>query len=375
MATVIKTISVKIYEPTKVKEEALKDLLDISTELSKYYVSAIVDLGTYSKKQLHKETYSIVKELFDGMPTGLIQTIRDKAVETYKSYKALLANGKKVSLPNFRNSVVRFDNRTFSLIKTDNCFDYFVSLSTRQKRIMLPIQYGKYQLDILDKINSCEYKFCTAELSFSKRLNSFVLNISYKYDVEEASSGSVMGVDLGVVNFAVLAVPEQIVKFFSGGKYNQKREHYFQLRQALSKKKLLKKVKAIGSKEQRYMKDVNHKLSREIVNIAKAHNSVIQLENLSNIRDEIHYSRKLNRKLHNWNFAQLQSFIEYKAIAEGLKVIYVDNKNTSIQCNVCGNTEKKNRKNRNTFKCKCCGYEANADYNASINISNITIAG
>lgn len=375
MAKVIKTISVKIYEPTKVKEEALKDLLDISTELSKYYVSAIIDLGTYSKKQLHNETYSVVKELFDGIPTGLIQTIRDKTVETYKSYKAMLANGKNASIPDFRNSVVRFDNRTFSLLKTDNCFEYFVSLSTRQKRIMLPIQYGKYQLDVLDKINSCEYEFRTAELSFSKRLNSFVLNISYKYDVKETPTNTVMGVDLGVVNFAVLAVPEQIVKFFSGGKYNQKREQYFQLRQTLSKKKLLKKVKAIGSKEQRYMKDINHKLSREIVNIAKAHNSVIQLENLSNIRDEIHYTRKLNRKLHNWNFAQLQSFIEYKAIAEGLKIIYVDNKNTSIQCNVCGHTEKKNRKNRNTFKCKYCGYEANADYNASVNISNITIAG
>lgn len=372
MQTVTKTISVKIFEPTQVKIEALEDLLHISRELSTFYVSTMEELDTYSKKALHRETYNTVKMMFEGIPTGLIQTIRDKAVEAYKSYKARLKAGKKVSIPEFKRPVVRFDNRTVTLHKTDNSFGYFVSVSTRQGRMFLPIQYGDFQGEVLEKINLGTYKFCIAELSFSNRLNSYILNISYEYTVEAANTTASMGVDLGVKNFAVLAVPEHVVKFFSGKKHNQKRTHYANLRKALGKKKLIKKIKSIGSKEQRYMKDFNHKISREIVEIAKAHNANIQLEDLTHIREKVKFSRKLNKMLHNWNFFQLQTFIEYKANAEGLKVIYVDHMHTSQKCNVCGHIDKGNRKNQNTFSCKSCGYQAHADYNAGVNIAKAT---
>jgi IS605 OrfB family transposase len=261
------------------------------------------------------------------------------------------------------------------LHKTENSFGYFVSVSSRQKRVMLPIKYGDFQLKILGKLSDGSYKFCTAELSYGKRLNCYVLNISYQYHVEEVQTPNIMGVDMGLINHAVLAVPEQIVKFFGGSRHNQKRKHYSNLRKKLGKKKLLQKIKAIGNKEQRYMKDSNHKISRQIINVAKEQNAVIQLEDLSNIRENIKYSRKMNKQLHNWNFYQLQSFIEYKAIAEGLKISYISPKYTSQRCHVCGNTEKSNRPNQSTFKCKACGYQANADYNASINIAKHTVTG
>lgn len=369
MALITKTISVKIHDPTKTKLEALQDLLIISADLSRYYITKMESLSTESKKVLHLETYSEVKSMFPVIPTGLIQTIRDKSLETYKSYKARLKKGKKASLPEFKRPVVRFDGRTFTLHKTEKCFTYFVSLSTRQKRVMLPVQHGHFQAEILDKISAGEYKFCTAELSFSWRLNCYVLNISYKYDVLEKETSTVMGIDLGINHLAVLAVPGQLYKFFSGKCHNQKRSHYSNLRRKLGKKKLLKKIKSIGNKEQRYMKDVNHKISRQIIDSAKQYNAVIQLEDLSNIRERVKFSRKINRKLHNWNFYQLRSFIEYKAIGEGLKVVQVSPKYTSQRCHVCGHTEKGNRPNQATFHCKACGYQANADFNASMNIA------
>lgn len=369
MPTITKTISVKIDDPTKTKLEALQDLLTISADLSRYYVVKMEDLDTESKKVLHTETYNEVKTMFPDLPTGLIQTIRDKSLETYKSYKARLKKGKKASLPELKHPVVRFDGRTFTLHTTEKCFTYFVSVSTQQKRVMLPVQYGHFQAEILDKLSAGEYKFCIAELSFSYRLNCYVLNISYKYDVPEKETSAVMGIDLGITNLAVLAVPGQLHIFFSGKCHNQKRSHYANLRRKLGKKKLLKKIKSIGNKEQRYMKDVNHKISRQIVEAAKQYNAVIQLEDLSNIRERVKFSRKMNRKLHNWNFYQLRSFIEYKAMAEGLKVVQISPKYTSQRCNICGYTEKGNRPNQVTFQCKACGYQANADFNASMNIA------
>lgn len=369
MASVTKTISVKIHGPTKTKLEALQDLLNISADLSRYYVKKMEALNTISKKVLHNETYNEVKAMFPDIPTGLIQTIRDKSLETYKSYKARLKKGKKASLPEFKHPVVRFDDRTFTLHRTEKCFTYFVSVSTRQKRVMLPVQHGQFQAATLEQIACGEYKFCTAELSFSRRLNCYMLNISYKYDVPEQATSAVMGIDLGIANLAVLAVPGQIIKFFNGKRHNQKRDHYAKLRRKLGKKKLLKKIKSIGNKEQRYMKDVNHKISRQIVDTAKQCNAVIHMEDLSNIRERVKFSRKMNRKLHNWNFFQLRSFIEYKAIAEGLKVVQVKPEYTSQRCHVCGHAEKGNRPNQATFKCKACDYQANADFNASMNIA------
>ncbi|MBA2680283.1 MAG: transposase [Ktedonobacteraceae bacterium] len=42
---------------------------------------------------------------------------------------------------------------------------------------------------------------------------------------------------------------------------------------------------------------------------------------------------------------------------------------SSQECSVCHYTDRKNRPNQQTFCCKVCGFEAHADYNASVNIS------
>jgi len=43
---------------------------------------------------------------------------------------------------------------------------------------------------------------------------------------------------------------------------------------------------------------------------------------------------------------------------------------TSKQCPVCGCIEDDNRKTQEAFKCVECGNEANADFNAAVNIAN-----
>ena len=52
----------------------------------------------------------------------------------------------------------------------------------------------------------------------------------------------------------------------------------------------------------------------------------------------------------------------------GIPFMEVPAKDTSITCNKCGYKNKANRKVK-TFKCKKCGYECNADFNAAVNIA------
>jgi len=80
------------------------------------------------------------------------------------------------------------------------------------------------------------------------------------------------------------------------------------------------------------------------------------------------HKTKLNRDLSRLGFADLIAFCEQKAVQFGVTIQLVDPRNTSRQCSCCGHTEKANRISQSRFKCVSCGFEANADANASWNI-------
>jgi transposase len=70
----------------------------------------------------------------------------------------------------------------------------------------------------------------------------------------------------------------------------------------------------------------------------------------------------------NWAFADLADKITYKAQDAGIPVYRVDPAYTSQTCSVCGHCARANRPSQARFKCTQCGFEANADHNAAINI-------
>ena len=67
-------------------------------------------------------------------------------------------------------------------------------------------------------------------------------------------------------------------------------------------------------------------------------------------------------------FHQLRGFIAYKAQDAGIPVVLVDPRHTSRTCSACGHCEKANRKSQAEFECRRCGFSANADWNAALNI-------
>jgi putative transposase len=72
---------------------------------------------------------------------------------------------------------------------------------------------------------------------------------------------------------------------FMGRKVRGLRRHYAYLRRVLGEKKLLHKIKEIGDTEQRKINDILHKISHQIVDMAKENNAVILLGDLSGIRN------------------------------------------------------------------------------------------
>ena len=123
-------------------------------------------------------------------------------------------------------------------------------------------------------------------------------------------------------------------------------------------------MKAMGGKGQRFSRDVNHCLAKELAN--KDDVAIFALEDFAGIRSK-NCGKKLNKWLSSWPFYQLELLLTYKAQALGKKVVHVDARYTSQKCNRCGHTDKSNRV-RSWFRCKRCGFEAHADYNAALNI-------
>ena len=135
---------------------------------------------------------------------------------------------------------------------------------------------------------------------------------------------------------------------------------YFCIRRRIQKlakfkpKKAERLMKKYSGREKRKAMDICHKISRAVVDFAKEHGFGIVMENLKGIRNNINKGRMLSRRLHSWNFARLQFYIDYKARLEDLPVEYVNPRGTSSLCPVCG--EKLALNGHRRVKCDC-GYE------------------
>ncbi len=124
-------------------------------------------------------------------------------------------------------------------------------------------------------------------------------------------------------------------------------------------------MRRLRGKEQRFRADINHKISKKIVESMNSGDTLV-LENLSGIRNQ-RLRKTVRTMIHNWSFFQLEEFIKYKAEAKGISIIKVNPAYTSQQCSFCGHIDKANRKS-SSFKCTSCNFQLHADLNAARNI-------
>ena len=76
----------------------------------------------------------------------------------------------------------------------------------------------------------------------------------------------------------------------------------------------------------------------------------------------------LDRSILSNNWSRLMTRLKDKMDANGGNLVIVPAAYTSQACHECGHVAKKNRESQAVFKCVECGYEANADVNAAMNI-------
>ena len=334
----------------KLKIPMNKVLLDTMKQYSKS-MQTVVDCGwnegIYFKRDLHDLTYYSIREN-SNLPAQLVCSSRDKACEILKAQN----KRKNPPKPKIKDIMtIRYDARSFTFKTT------YMSLVSIEGRIKIPLEIPKYFWKYLD------WKVCSADLIFDRKKRMFI-NIIFSRDVNinKISNGLQVGVDVGINHVAVTSNRQ----FFNARQIKSKRIKYKRLRAKLqskgtrSSKRLLKKI---SGREKRFMRYWNHVISKQIVNNCEA--GTIVLENLKGIRN-VRKGRKFNFWLNGWSFYQLQNFITYKALQQGIRTIKVSPYHTSQICSKCGEL---GSRFKGFFGCSHCGYSLNADLNASFNLA------
>jgi putative transposase len=121
-----------------------------------------------------------------------------------------------------------------------------------------------------------------------------------------------------------------------------------------------------SKRERRRVDAILHKASKIIAEIVVGEKVKPVMEKLKNMRERMKYGRRMNRRLHNMPFRKIQFSISYKSIERGYKPVYVDARNTSRMCPICGEL---NKPNGHTYKCKGCGFQADKHLVAAWNIA------
>lgn len=223
-----------------------------------------------------------------------------------------------------------------------------------------------------------EYFDGTWTLGTAKVLKSgkhWYLHIAATKQVEQSEfkSSHVVGIDRGLRQLLTIYDEKGRTTFVNGKLILQKRRYYKRLRQQLQSKNTKSakhRLEAIGQRESRWMRDVNHCLSKTLVNHYGS-GTIFVLEDLTNVTfDTVSKRAKKNRyEHHSWSFYDFEQKLIYKAFDRGSQVVSCDAHYTSQRCPKCGLIDSKNRnKDKHEFCCKACSYRTNDDRAAAMNI-------
>lgn len=259
-------------------------------------------------------------------------------------------------------------NRDWSILKNGQ-----MSLNTINKRVKVtPVCHG------FDQYMDYTWKFGIAKLLHEG--NKWMLHISATKelpDVDLSEINNVVGLDRGLRFITNSYDSHGKSLFFNGKQLTAKRTHYKKLRaqlQSKGTKSAKRRLKKIGQRENRWMTDVNHQITKALVE-HYGPKTLFVLEDLTNVRkvtEKVCKNRRYEQV--SWAFYQFEQDLIYKSNLNQCLVLKVDAHYTSQRCPKCGQIRKANRDHDNhVYVCQHCGYFSNDDRIGAMNIQQLGI--
>lgn len=370
-----------------ISKETQKDIKERMKEIDKELLARKAEIAPKSPVTF---AYRAIKDSHyaKDFPSDIFNTLKQDVFKHFNETKKEQLRGER-SLATYKRGIPI----PFSLMKKNVILsegdNYYL---TWFEETRFKLNFGKDHSNNRAIIDNClktnKYKLGSAAKIQLKNKKLFLL---VTVDIPETKNtiikGKVMGVDLGVVHPAYVAVNEGPERSLIGdGDAFQKQRDVFrrrfkelqrcQLTQGgHGRKHKTKATEMLRGKERNWVQTENHRISREIVNLAiRWKVETIHLENLKGFGKDSdgEVEAKHKRLLGRWSYFELQKDIEYKAQMAGINVEYVKPAYTSQTCHVCG--ERGDRMERDTFiclntECSCYGKPQDADMNAAVNIA------
>lgn len=361
--TITAKVQIKVSKDTGIQ---LRNTMKRYAEACNFVSDYIFTTHDLKRFSINKTLYRDLRTKFD-MRSQMAQSV---IITVIARYKTILTNQKEWIKPVFRKPQLDLVwNRDYSLNKDKDIF----SVNTIDGRIKC-----KFYSNGFEEYFTENCKFGTAKLTF--RHNQFFLHIPVTYEIAELQKSeisNVVGVDRGIRFLATTYDSNGKTNFYSGNTVKQKRGHYKALRKELQQVRTpssRRRLKAIGQRENRWMRDVNHCISKALVE-SNPKGTLFVLEDLSGIRSATEKVRVKDRYVQvSWSYYDLEQKLIYKALKNHQLVEKVNPAYTSQTCPKCGHTEKGNRNKKiHLFCCKNCGYKSNDDRIGAMNLHRMGI--
>lgn len=352
------TAKIQLYVPNS-KDEILLKTTNAYREACNYLSAIVFQTKELNQRKLNDLYYHELREHF-GLKSQMAQSVMKTVIARYKSAQS---NGHDWCLVKFK--LPEYDlvwNRDYSL--NENLF----SINTLDGRLKLC-----YEKQGMQHFFDDTWTFGTAKLVYKHK--KWFLHIPMTKEIPElefTNANNIVGVDLGINFLATTYDSKNKTKFYKGRAVKHKRGQYKALRKQLQMRQTpsaRKRLKQIGSRENRYVTDVNHQITKALVD-QYPKGTLFVLEDLSGIRSTTEKVCVRNRYVSvSWAFYQFRQMLEYKAQLNGQRVIVMDPKYTSQTCPKCGHIERGNRnKKTHTFECRNCHYRSNDDRIGAMNL-------
>ena len=331
--------------------------------------------------KIHKNLYLIIRDKF-GLKSQMAISATKTVSARYQSVKSYMRNNPVVikdklcdykkykyykTLEHLQKPIF-FSRPQADLVRNR---DYEINFDT--KKVKITTMSGRHEFDFeckgFDRFLTKDWKLGTARLL--KANGYWYLHIAVTKIVPEAEGPfeNIVGIDRGLNFVATSYDSKGKTEFKKGRKLMAIRKKFVNKRkelQLVGTASAKRKIRKIGQRENRWMHDVNHCISKTLVKP----NSLIVIEDLSTIKEELADSGSYTKA--SWAYAELASMLVYKARQVNSLVIEVDANYTSQRCYKCGYIEKDNRdKKLHIFKCKSCGYQTNDDRIAAMNLHQL----
>lgn len=211
-------------------------------------------------------------------------------------------------------------------------------------------------------------------ITISKDATGYYASILFenKQDIKQEEVKSLVGIDVGIKDFAVCS---NGIKIENQKHLKKQKKKLKTLQQKLarqqkgSKKRQQNKIAIarLHKKITNQRKDYNHKNSRLIVNSLKNHES-ISVENL-NIKGMMK-NHKLAENIADCGWSSFINFLKYKTQDVGKQTIEVDRFFPSTRvCSECGVVNNNLTLKDREWTCNECGSHHNRDFNSAVNLS------